>query len=104
MRTIDFILSYIKTECTEGEKALIRTALDDNFYNAPPIDAKSILFNLHNKCKHKYIVEKLGALNVIKYIKDVTAWGLKESKDWFDKYIKIETYANNEASETATGY
>jgi hypothetical protein len=82
MKTVDFIISYLKTEATPAELYQIRTSLLG--YTAPPIVAEVVLGRMLDVCRNKWTQEVKSKLEIIKYVKDVTGWGLKECKDWVE--------------------
>lgn len=89
MKTIDFILSYLREEATYEEKVMIRKEFFPN-YTPPPINPEAVMQSLINNCHRKWIESgRKEKLMVVKYIKDVTGWGLKEAKDWGDATIFI---------------
>jgi hypothetical protein len=88
MKTIDFVISYLRDEATDTERLLVLNTLRDYEYKAPSIDSDLILQNLYRMCKSMISTGAGNNLQCIKYIKDVTGWGLKDCKDWFDRNIK----------------
>jgi len=85
MRTIDFIFSYLKTEATDDEKALIRKALMP--INHPPVNSEYFVIRLIRRGKEMYTGQ--NKLDLVKFVKDETAWGLKECKDFCDLNIFV---------------
>lgn len=83
MKTIEFIVSYLRTEANQSEKAMVRDVL--RAQDHPPLETERLVERLMELCKKQY--NGINKLHVVKLIKDITGWGLKESKDWGDKEI-----------------
>lgn len=86
METIEFIISYLGSKATPEEKEQVRSLLKP--HAAPPIEPNVILDRLLTNSKTKWMNGD-GKLNLVKYVKDITGWGLKECKDWCDNNIFI---------------
>lgn len=78
---LEVIVDYIKTASAQ-EVMVLRTEIEQRVPNINPI---TVLENLTRKCTEMY--DGTNKLSMVKYIKDVTGWGLKEAKDWADTNI-----------------
>lgn len=89
---MDFIISYIREEASPYELVRIRKTMQEmgivSPFKTPDIVPEKILENLVIQSKRKFEKGE-GKLFTIKYVKDVTGWGLKECKDWCDINIFI---------------
>ncbi len=93
MKTIDFIISYIKEEASLQEKDTIKMALGSN----PPLEVDTVLSRMLTKCSEMWYSDG-SKLQVVKYVKDVTGWLLKESKDWCDLNVFTKIRKNEEGN------
>jgi len=83
MKPIDFIASYMKLEATPMERARIKEILQS--LEAPPLNADEVIARLHHRCKVMF--NGNNRLDVVKHVKEITGWGLKECKEWCDTNI-----------------
>jgi hypothetical protein len=86
MKTIDFILSYLREEATPEERHRVKRLL--NPIEHPPIIPEVVVERLLTKCQVEWTIHR-NKLGLVKYIKDVTGWGLKECKEWLEANVKL---------------
>jgi hypothetical protein len=94
---IEVVADYLKTASVQ-EVLQLRTVLDTiegkSYFD--PLNSKlekenwsidSYISPLLKESRNIFISSKSG-LTTVKYIKDITGWGLKESKDWYDHNVR----------------
>jgi len=90
MKTIDFIIEYLRDESTLEERKKVAEYINIYYqkWTPPILDPEIVLDRLIQRCKDMRRNDPItGQLGIIKHIKDVTGWGLKSCKDWFDNII-----------------
>jgi ribosomal protein L7/L12 len=93
MQPIDFIVAYLRENATTQEIIKVAAIVNAKQYKHPPLEESVVLERIAIKCVQLMspvgeIKDGYRKLNCVKYIKDVTGWGLKESKDWFDNVVE----------------
>lgn len=88
MKTIEFIVLYLRDEATDPEIDEVRELVKRQVYEPPKIEGAIVLRRLTEKCQERRSSGE-GKLSLVKYIKDVTGWGLKDCKDWAESIIKF---------------
>lgn len=82
---IHIILEFIKDRATPEELNSIRDSV--GYSKDPVIEPLVAMDRLKVNVKILNNESPNNRLRLVKFIKDTTGWGLKESKDWLDKYI-----------------
>ena len=84
MKTIEFIVDYLRTEATTEELNQVEALFVKKQH--PPINPEEVLNLLFTNCKRIY--DETNSLPTVKFIKETTGWGLKDCKDYFDSNIR----------------
>lgn len=88
MKAFDFVISYIREEATTEQLNQIRDVLDPPL-KPPPVNESEIISRLMANARQMKGRNE-SKLQIVKYVKDITGWGLKDCKDWVESFIKFE--------------
>ena len=84
MKFVEIITDYITKNATGEEILIIETAIKNR--KGPQINPELVMERLI--WNSKILWEQDGnKLMTVKYVKNITGWGLKEAKDWCDTVI-----------------